>query len=113
MEKRLADDEVCMMCRRRETANRNLEINLDKIFELIKKAIHGNNAAKLGCCELLASLLNHISFAVLKGYEAEMLCTLILMKEIDEDLRSEFQYVVFKFLIIKWKIYKTEHRITY
>ncbi|KAL4003694.1 FAT domain family protein [Acanthocheilonema viteae] len=92
MEKRLSDDEVCMMCRRKETANRNLEINLDKIFELVKKAIHGTNAAKLGCCELLASLLNHISFAVLKRYEAEILCTLILMKETDEDLRSEFQW---------------------
>lgn len=97
MEKKLSDDEVCMMCRREEAANRNLEINLDKIFEFIKKAVHGTNAAKLGCCELLASLLNHMSFAVLKQYESEMLCTLILMKETDEDLRSEFQYVVFKF----------------
>ncbi|VDK77235.1 unnamed protein product, partial [Litomosoides sigmodontis] len=92
MEKRLPDDEVCMMCRRKEIANRNLEINLDKIFELIKKAIHGSNAAKLGCCELLASLLNHISFGVLKRYEAEMLCTLVLMRETDEDLQSEFQW---------------------
>ncbi|VDN88800.1 unnamed protein product [Brugia pahangi] len=91
MEKRLADDEICMMCRGKQTANRNLEINLDKIFELIKKAVYGNNAVKLGCCELLASLLNHISFSVLKRYEAEMHCTLILMKESDEDLRSEFQ----------------------
>ncbi|VDM11631.1 unnamed protein product [Wuchereria bancrofti] len=96
MEKRLADDEICMMCRGKQIANRNLEMNLDKIFELIKKAVHGNNAAKLGCCELLASLLNHISFSVLKKYEAEMHCTLILMKETDEDLRSEFQYVIFK-----------------
>lgn len=85
-----------MMCRRKETANRNLEINLDKIFELIKKAIHGSNASKLGCCELLASLLNHVSFEVLKRYEAEILCTLILMRETDEDLQFEFQYVVFK-----------------
>ncbi|VDK68004.1 unnamed protein product [Onchocerca ochengi] len=92
MGKRLADDEICMMCRQKETANRNLEIKLDKIFELIKKAVHGNTAAKLGCCELLASLLNHISFAVLKRYEAEMLCTLILMKETDEDVQSEFQW---------------------
>uniref|UniRef100_A0AAF5Q436 Serine/threonine-protein kinase ATR n=8 Tax=Wuchereria bancrofti TaxID=6293 RepID=A0AAF5Q436_WUCBA len=92
MEKRLADDEICMMCRGKQIANRNLEMNLDKIFELIKKAVHGNNAAKLGCCELLASLLNHISFSVLKKYEAEMHCTLILMKETDEDLRSEFQW---------------------
>ncbi|CAG9534937.1 unnamed protein product [Cercopithifilaria johnstoni] len=92
MDKRLSDDEVCMMCRRKETANRNLEINLDKIFELVKKAIHGTNAAKLGCCELLTSLLNHVSFSVLKRYEAEMLCTLTLMKETDEDLRSEFQW---------------------
>uniref|UniRef100_A0A915PRR5 Serine/threonine-protein kinase ATR n=1 Tax=Setaria digitata TaxID=48799 RepID=A0A915PRR5_9BILA len=74
MEKRLADDEVCMMCRQKESANRNLDINLDKIFELIKKAVHGNIATKLGCCELLASLLNHISFTVLHKYEAEMLC---------------------------------------
>lgn len=94
------NDEVCLMCRRKQIANRNLEINLDKTFELIKKAVHGTNATKLECCELLTSLLNHISFAILKRYDEEIICTLILMKETDGDLRSEFQYVALKFLIL-------------
>ncbi|VDN03079.1 unnamed protein product [Thelazia callipaeda] len=90
--KRLAEDEICMMCRQKKAANRNLSLNLDKIFEFIKKAVYSDLATKLGTCEMMASLLNHIAFPVLQKYETDMFCTLILMKETDDDLRSEFQW---------------------
>lgn len=93
-------NDICLICRRDEQPNRNMVIKLDKIFELLKKAVfHSDTASKWGCCELLTSVLYHVSCDTLKKYEAEFPHLLILMKETDEDFCSEFQYDFYSFSV--------------
>lgn len=70
----------------------------DLILSVISKVIdwaleNELNFWILACCTALQTLLKHVRFQDLNSVEEYIAKSLVLMKDLDEDVRTEYEYV--------------------
>uniref|UniRef100_A0A0N5AZ30 Serine/threonine-protein kinase ATR n=1 Tax=Syphacia muris TaxID=451379 RepID=A0A0N5AZ30_9BILA len=99
----LKADEICAICSQKSNTQQKMFVDLKNFFTLLENGfVHPDKDIRLACCAALQASLKHVRFHSSNQIEEFIQKSLILMRDVDEDVRLEYEWCLIQIVQMQW-----------